>query len=73
MFRTYDDYANAIGGRALPAALIDLDAIAENARRVGASRQSINKELSHLQDQAILQLLPDGILQTDPEALKQLC
>ena len=34
MFRSYEDYKNAIDGRALPAAIIDLDAIAENARRV---------------------------------------
>ena len=34
MYRSYDDYKNAIDGRALPAAIIDLDAIGENARRV---------------------------------------
>ena len=37
MFRSYEDYKNAIDGRALPAAIIDLDAIAENAHRVLAA------------------------------------
>jgi len=37
MFRSYDYYKSAIDGRALPAAVIDLDAIAENARRVLAA------------------------------------
>jgi CRP-like cAMP-binding protein len=45
----------------------------ELGKMVGASRQSINKELSYLQEQNILQLLPDGFLLKDPEALKQLC
>jgi D-serine deaminase-like pyridoxal phosphate-dependent protein len=34
MLRTYEEYSSAISGRALPAAIIDLDAIAENARRM---------------------------------------
>lgn len=38
---------------------------------VGASRQSINKELSYLQQEQILQLLPDGILLKDLEALER--
>ena len=37
MLRTYEEYTRAISGRALPAAIIDLDAIAENARRVLAA------------------------------------
>ena len=43
----------------------------ELGKMVGASRQSINKELSHLQQERILQLLPDGILLKDLEALER--
>jgi len=43
----------------------------ELGKMVGASRQSINKELNVLQQEQILQLLPEGILIKDMEALER--